>query len=181
MKDLGEPRDVSFEPALSKGTAPKGALCDTIIARLARFLIKLHHYPAPLRAGISSVKCYTFHMSERRSRTLLWILIGGGAFFLFVLAVFTLVYLTLHASGTQAGQVVTLAGVSLPAYDPLAWAKRRGIAADKAASAFLDLLLQGECDDEARDLVLRAGRDGSADGLRKALQLIVHCPEYQLA
>jgi protease-4 len=36
-----------------------------------------------------------------RSRTLLWIVIGGGAFFLFVLAVFTLVYLTLHAGGEQ--------------------------------------------------------------------------------
>jgi protease-4 len=34
------------------------------------------------------------------SRTLLWIVIGGGAFFLFVLAVFTLVYITLH-SGDQ--------------------------------------------------------------------------------
>jgi protease-4 len=33
-----------------------------------------------------------------RSRTLLWIVIGGGAFFLFVLAVFTLVYLTLRSS-----------------------------------------------------------------------------------
>ena len=33
---------------------------------------------------------------ERQSRTLLWIVIGGGAFFLFVLAVFTLVYLSLH-------------------------------------------------------------------------------------
>ncbi len=33
---------------------------------------------------------------EKRSRTWLWILIGGGAFFLFVLAVFTLVYLTMH-------------------------------------------------------------------------------------
>src|SRR3984885_5145983 len=41
-------------------------------------------------------------MAERRSRTLLWILIGGGAFFLFVLAVFSLVYLTLHAGGNQA-------------------------------------------------------------------------------
>jgi protease-4 len=41
-------------------------------------------------------------MPEGRSRTLLWILIGGGAFFLFVLAVFTLVYLTLHASGGEA-------------------------------------------------------------------------------
>ena len=37
-----------------------------------------------------------------RSRTLLWVLIGGGAFFLFVLAVFTLVYLTLHAGVTEA-------------------------------------------------------------------------------
>src|SRR6266849_2083772 len=42
-------------------------------------------------------------MPEGRSRTLLWILIGGGAFFLFVLAVFTLVYLTLHAGGNEAG------------------------------------------------------------------------------
>ena len=41
-------------------------------------------------------------MSEGRSRTLLWVLIGGGAFFLFVLAVFTLVYLALHAGGSQS-------------------------------------------------------------------------------
>ena len=34
---------------------------------------------------------------QKRSRTLLWIVIGGGAFFLFVLAVFALVYVTLHA------------------------------------------------------------------------------------
>jgi protease-4 len=33
-----------------------------------------------------------------RSRTLLWIVIGGGAFLLFVLAVFTLVYLTLRSN-----------------------------------------------------------------------------------
>jgi protease IV len=37
-----------------------------------------------------------------RSRTWLWIVIGGGAFFLFVLAVFTLVYLTLHAGGEES-------------------------------------------------------------------------------
>lgn len=41
-------------------------------------------------------------VDEKRSRTWLWILIGGGAFFLFVLAVFTLVYLTMHAGGEQA-------------------------------------------------------------------------------
>src|SRR6202451_2193433 len=42
-------------------------------------------------------------MAEGRSRTLLWVLIGGGAFFLFVLAVFSLVYLTLHAGTNEAG------------------------------------------------------------------------------
>jgi protease-4 len=41
-------------------------------------------------------------MPEGRSRTLLWVVIGGGAFFLFVLAVFSLVYLTLHAGSNQA-------------------------------------------------------------------------------
>ena len=39
-----------------------------------------------------------------RSRVWLWVLIGGGAFFLFVLAVFTLVFLALRAGGgRQAG------------------------------------------------------------------------------
>jgi protease-4 len=42
-------------------------------------------------------------MADGRSRTLLWVLIGGGAFFLFVLAVFSLVYITLHAGGGDAG------------------------------------------------------------------------------
>ena len=38
-----------------------------------------------------------------RSRVWLWIVIGGGAFFLFVLAVFTLVYVAVHAGERQAG------------------------------------------------------------------------------
>ena len=43
-------------------------------------------------------------MSENnRSRVWLWIVIGGGAFFLFVLAVFTLVYVAVHANERQAG------------------------------------------------------------------------------
>src|SRR6266705_3910540 len=36
---------------------------------------------------------------QQRSRALLWILIGGSAFFLFVLAVFTLVYVTMRTGG----------------------------------------------------------------------------------
>ncbi len=42
-------------------------------------------------------------MADRQSRTLLWILIGGGAFFLFVLAMFSLIYLTLRAGTNEAG------------------------------------------------------------------------------
>jgi len=38
-----------------------------------------------------------------RSRIWLWVLIGGGAFFLFVLAVFTLVFIVLHVGGRETG------------------------------------------------------------------------------
>ena len=37
-------------------------------------------------------------VDERRSRTLLWVIIGGGAFFLFLLAVFTLIYVSVRTS-----------------------------------------------------------------------------------
>jgi protease-4 len=42
---------------------------------------------------------------QRRARVLLWILIGGGAFFLFLLAVFALLYVTLRPSGEQTTSV----------------------------------------------------------------------------
>jgi hypothetical protein len=41
----------------------------------------------------------------RQSRTLLWVLVGGGAFFIFVLAVFTLVYLAVR--GEQSSYTIT--------------------------------------------------------------------------
>lgn len=41
----------------------------------------------------------------RRSRIWLWVVIGGGVFFLFVLAVFTLVYLALHAGGGEQASI----------------------------------------------------------------------------
>ena len=58
---------------------------------------------------------------QSRSHTLLWIVIGGGAFFLFVLAVFTIVYFTLRTSDESASltafgskiAVVDLEGVIL--------------------------------------------------------------------
>ena len=44
-------------------------------------------------------------MSDNKSRPLLWVLIGGAAFFIFVLAVFTLVYFSVQ--GDQSAYVVS--------------------------------------------------------------------------
>src|SRR5271157_791120 len=59
-------------------------------------------------------------LEEKKSRTWLWVVIGGGAFFMFVLAVFTLVYLAVKneskseftAFGDKIG-IVDLDGVIL--------------------------------------------------------------------
>jgi uncharacterized protein (DUF1800 family) len=69
----------------------------------------------------------------------------------------------------------------MPACSPAAWAKDHGVEPAAAAAAFVDLLLQGDLAASARELIAAAGRDGNDDGLRKALQRIVHCPEFQLA
>ncbi|HEX3447569.1 MAG TPA: DUF1800 domain-containing protein [Isosphaeraceae bacterium] len=69
----------------------------------------------------------------------------------------------------------------LTPFDPIAWANRYKLSTDRANLAFLDLLLQGEFSNDARRLAQGAGRDGSPDGLRRALQLLLNCPEFQLA
>jgi hypothetical protein len=71
--------------------------------------------------------------------------------------------------------------LGLKPYDPLSWAERCGIPPARAAEAFLDLLLQGDLAPGCRELVLHTGAGGKPDNLRKALQLMLHCPEYQLA
>ena len=68
----------------------------------------------------------------------------------------------------------------LTPFDPIAWVAHSKLSADRAL-AFLDLLLQCELGDEARRLALDAGREGSPDGLRMALQRLTTCPEFQLA
>jgi uncharacterized protein (DUF1800 family) len=65
--------------------------------------------------------------------------------------------------------------------DPSAWAKACGIAPDKTVDGLIELLMQGDLDGEARALVRKTGQDGKPDSLRKALQLILHSPEYHLA
>jgi uncharacterized protein (DUF1800 family) len=66
------------------------------------------------------------------------------------------------------------------AYDAPAWAGKYGLSGAEAAAAFIELLAQ-DVSPKARGLILAAGRAGKAGDLRKAVQLVLHCPEYQLA
>lgn len=71
--------------------------------------------------------------------------------------------------------------LNMAPYDPVAWARQQGISITQDGDALTQLLLQQDLAPKASDLVGRAASDGTADGLRKAVQLLVHCPEYQLA
>ena len=53
------------------------------------------YQPSPVQGGYEQ-------KPPRRSRTWLWIVIGGAAFFLFVLAVFGVVYVTMRSGSSQA-------------------------------------------------------------------------------
>jgi uncharacterized protein (DUF1800 family) len=66
-------------------------------------------------------------------------------------------------------------------FDPLAWLVGHGVQPEEGAGAFLDLLLQDDLATESRNLVLAAGRERNLTGLRKALQRVLHCPEFQIA
>jgi uncharacterized protein (DUF1800 family) len=68
----------------------------------------------------------------------------------------------------------------LEAFDPIAWTTRYHLAPGQSAQAFLDIMLDGELREPARNLVLEAGHDETADALRKSIQRMVNCPEYQL-
>jgi uncharacterized protein (DUF1800 family) len=70
---------------------------------------------------------------------------------------------------------------AMPPYDPLAWARRNKVAADQAIETLQELLLQGDLDARNRELIVRAARSADADGLRRGLQLLLHCPECQLS
>jgi uncharacterized protein (DUF1800 family) len=71
--------------------------------------------------------------------------------------------------------------LGMPAYDPVAWARRHGLAPARALDALVELLLQGDLARADRALVQRAAADGTPDGLRRALQLALHSPAFQLA
>jgi uncharacterized protein (DUF1800 family) len=73
------------------------------------------------------------------------------------------------------------ADLGMAAYDPADWSRRHGIEPAQVVEALMDLLLQGEMAAQDRARVRRAASDGSSDALRRALQLMLHCPENQLA
>ena len=72
------------------------------------------------------------------------------------------------------------ADLGMRPFDPLAWAKRNRIAPEQTLETLIELVLQGDIDPPARAAILRTGRDGQPDSLRKGLQLILNCPECQL-
>jgi len=71
--------------------------------------------------------------------------------------------------------------LGLSPYDPLAWAERYQIVSSKVPETLISLLLQGEVNDNARGLILKTGADGHPDSMRRALQLVLHCPQFQLS
>jgi uncharacterized protein (DUF1800 family) len=66
-------------------------------------------------------------------------------------------------------------------FDPMEWSARYKISADRIPQAMADLLLQDDLGKDARRLTLEAARNTSVIGLRKAIQLLANCPEFQLA
>ncbi len=71
--------------------------------------------------------------------------------------------------------------LGLAQFDPLAWAERNGILAERTVDALVDLLAQGELSGDALALIRGAGGSRRPDGVRQALQCLLNCPEYQLA
>jgi uncharacterized protein (DUF1800 family) len=89
---------------------------------------------------------------------------------------------TLLQRGNWSADIVWgRAEYGLPAFDLSAWASRHDIPRTRTAGALLELLLQDDLGGEARAMILHAGRDGRADSLLRTLQLILNCPEFQLA
>jgi uncharacterized protein (DUF1800 family) len=88
---------------------------------------------------------------------------------------------TLARSNWVADVVWGKADLDMKAFDPVAWAKSNRLPPKETAAGLIDLILQGDLAPEARQMVLHAARDGQPQSLRKALQLLLHCPECQLA
>jgi uncharacterized protein (DUF1800 family) len=71
--------------------------------------------------------------------------------------------------------------LAIEPFDPCVWAGCHRIALENAAPRLADLLLQNDLAVEARSLAIRAGQRSGGEGLRESLQILLSCPEFQLA
>ena len=71
--------------------------------------------------------------------------------------------------------------LGMPPFDPLAWAARNRLPESQAATALVDLVLNGDLDEEDRRLILRGADSVDADGLRRIIHMSSQCPNFQLA
>ena len=71
--------------------------------------------------------------------------------------------------------------ISIPAFDAASWAAGNLVAKADVAHRLAELLLQGDLAPEAESMAIEAGSDATADGSRKVLQILLSCPEFQLA
>jgi uncharacterized protein (DUF1800 family) len=68
----------------------------------------------------------------------------------------------------------------MPPFDPLAWVGPNGVPPREVGPALIELLVQGDLSPQTREAALGIARPADADSLRKAAQVLVYCPEYQL-
>ncbi len=71
-------------------------------------------------------------------------------------------------------------GFAVPQFDPVAWAERISVAPEDLGSVVLEVLLQGDHSSQAEHFVMELAKTPTPDNLRKALQVVVHTPEFQL-
>lgn len=72
------------------------------------------------------------------------------------------------------------AELGIPPWEPQEWARHQLPPITDAAQSQIDLCLQASLPQATREIILRTARDQSPNSLRKALQLVLNCPESQL-
>jgi uncharacterized protein (DUF1800 family) len=71
--------------------------------------------------------------------------------------------------------------LAIEPFDVASWVAAAQVAPGRAVDHLAQLLLQDDVDPQARAVAIETGRDGRPDSLRKAIQILLHCPEFQLA
>jgi uncharacterized protein (DUF1800 family) len=71
--------------------------------------------------------------------------------------------------------------LAIEPFDTVAWATVNEIIPDRAIECLARLLLQDDLAPAVRNLAIETSRDGQPDSVRKGLQILLHCAEFQLA